>query len=108
MAYNIEIKPTILKDITKSLKKDNIQISEITHKIYETFKELDDDKIWKSPEKKNYNEELMPYLKKYNQVITKKLDECTDQLDYALNSYLKENKKLELEAHKLSGVIEEL
>jgi hypothetical protein len=90
---NIYIDFDFISATNLKLKTDNDKISEIINQIYERIILLNDDEIWKSSEKDELMNGLMPYLDDTKTSLYDDFNNCLDVLNTALNNY-KENDEL--------------
>jgi hypothetical protein len=103
---NIYIDFDMLSATNTKLKTDNDKISEIVNKIYDNVKNLNDDNIWKSSEKDEFMNGLMPYLDDTKTSLYNNLNNCLDVLKTALNSYKENDDFLNSKINEIPEIVE--
>lgn len=102
----INIDFNLLSATNSKLKTDNDKISEIVNKIYENVKILNDDEIWKSSEKDELMNGLMPYLDDTKTSLYDDLNNCLDVLKTALNNYKEKDEFLKSKINEIPEIVE--
>lgn len=103
---NIYIDFDFMSATNLKLKTDNDKISEIVNKIYERMIILNDDEIWKSSEKDELMNGLMPYLDDTKTSLYDDLNNCLDVLNIALNSYKENDELLNSKINEIPEIVE--
>ena len=104
--YNsdIRIEEIELREIIEKLKKETDNINTKITNINSLIRSLDES-VWISPEKKQIDESLIPFIDDKEQ-IKEELTNCIITLKNALSSYLESDLKLKVDASKLENIME--
>ena len=100
--YNLKNETEELTDVVELLKKDTIDIEERVRRINEIVNKLDRT-VWDSPEKKQIEEELFPFLEKNVKTVPQILEECNKVLEEAKEKYKENDLTLKQGANKLES-----
>lgn len=103
---NIYINFDLLSATNSKLKTENDKISEIVNKIYEKMKLINDDEIWKSSEKDELMNALMPYLDDTKTSLYDDLNNCLYVLNNALTSYKELDELLNSKINEIPEIVE--
>lgn len=98
--YNLKNETGELTNVVELLKKDTINIEERVRRINEIINKLDRT-VWDSPEKKQIEEELFPFLEKNVKSIPTMLEECNRVLEEAKEKYKENDLRLKQGASRL-------
>lgn len=104
---DVNIDFNLLSATISKLKIDNEKISEVINKIYDNVKKINDEEVWKSPEKDKIMNELMPYLDDTKTSLYSDLNSCLDVLNKALNDYKETDDLLKTGAREIAEIVEE-
>ena len=91
-----------LKELIDILDKNNDDINQTMQNITYKFKSLDET-IWKSPERKKIDEQLIPYLEQCNTIIYNNLLNCNKKLNDALLTHISTDEDLSKKANELAS-----
>ena len=102
--YNkdINIDYNLLSETISKLKADNQKISDIVNRIYDNVIKINDEDIWKSPEKEELMNGLIPFLNDTKTSLYDDLSNCVGVLDLALNNYKENDASLSIGANELA------
>ena len=100
--YNLKNETEELTDVVELLKKDTTDIEERVRRINEIVNKLDRT-VWDSPEKKQIEEELFPFLEKNVKTVPTILEECNKVLEEAKEKYKENDLTLKQGASKLES-----
>lgn len=98
--YNLKNETIELTDVVELLKKDTTDIEERVRRINEIVNKLDRT-VWDSPEKKQIEEELFPFLEKNVKTVPTILEECNRVLEEAKEKYKENDLRLKQGASRL-------
>ena len=101
--YNLDLHTINLEEVIKLLEVDNNNICSTIKNIADAIKKMDDS-VWKSPEKNNIEQQLLPYLEKNEKKYLQSFRESIDVLNKALLSYQEQDQNLKSRAEKLSNL----
>jgi len=82
----ISVKINDLQDLITKLDADNKRIQELMKDINKNFLEIDEEK-WNSPEKKQIDENFIPYIIKKESSVNNNFNKCLDDLISVKNKY---------------------
>ena len=83
---DIKLQSSLLDNLIIKLAQDNLEIVDLIKNSNDAIRTLDDKK-WKSKEKIEMDEKLIPYMNKLDNQLLNYLNECTDLLKLAKTSY---------------------
>ena len=101
---DIKLQSSLLDDLIIKLEQDNLEIVDLIKNSNDAIRTLDDKK-WKSKEKIEMDEKLIPYMNKLDNQLLNYLNECTDLLKLAKASYEETDKSISRSMSKIDNDI---
>ncbi len=103
MNYNINLNEQELEILISKLEQDNEEVLDIIDQIELEYIKLDESR-WRSEEKHQMDEVMIPYLKEIKENVPLELGSMTNILTEALENYRIQNKNLENSVNDLPSI----